>query len=130
MRDAIFIYIVHKYIAVVDSRVFERYSIFPPRNKVWLNNVATRYERHLTTDACVSLSIFHQNVELGSNTISSKVQRFLSSPVVKPFLVQEFESFVRETVLLPLSNRIPSAGSRTTKRTRTARYTAISQPKI
>jgi len=37
----------------------------------------------------------------------------LSSPV-KLFLVQEFESFVRRPSL-PLSNRIPSAGSRTTK---------------
>lgn len=81
-------------------------------------------------DACVSLSIFHQNVELGSNTISSKVQSLVvaGGKALSRARIRILRQ--RDTVLLPLSNRIPSAGSRVTKRTRTARHMAVNQPKI
>lgn len=83
-----------------------------------------RYERHPTTDTHASfLSIFHQNVEAGSNTGSRLRFKALSSPVVKPFLVQEFESFVRDRPSYLWVTAYRPQASRTTKRTWSARHT-------
>lgn len=61
------------------------------------NNVTARQERHLSTGALLfQFFIRTSNLEAIPACLRFKA---LSSPVVKPFLVQEFESFVREDLL-------------------------------
>lgn len=72
------------------------------RDKVWPNNVAMRYdERHLTMDPSLFPFFIRMSNWVGGEgeggAIPSRLKfKALSSSMVKPFLVQEFESFVRE----------------------------------